>query len=64
MVDVVLAGHDHIYDRLLNPKGVAGRAGFPYIVNGIGTRQRVGKLRCGARFAASPAASGPCPASP
>ena len=37
--DAVLAGHDHDYERLSNPAGVAGRDGFPYIVNGLGNRR-------------------------
>ncbi|KIY94809.1 Alkaline phosphatase [Monoraphidium neglectum] len=34
--DLVMAGHDHIYERLDNPRKVPGKDGFPYFVNGAG----------------------------
>ena len=30
--------HDHTFERLSNPRGVSGKAGYPYFVNGLGER--------------------------
>ena len=38
----MLSGHDHTYERITNPKRLAGRSGFPYIVNGLGARRAGG----------------------
>ena len=43
--DAVMAGHDHIYERLSNPRAITGKAGFPYTVNGLGASNPFGGSR-------------------